>query len=98
MSKTDAIENAFAEAAAEFAQGRGAEISAHRSLFTNNSLIVVAHRIARKEKPKPSAATFSTPCLENKSESLVRASEIRHKPKRWSSETGSPEIDNPLGT
>jgi len=70
-SKTDAIENAFAEAAAEFAQGRGAEISAHSSLFTNNYEIVVAHRIARKEKQKPSAATLSTPCLENKSESLV---------------------------
>jgi hypothetical protein len=40
-------------------------------LFTTNYLIVVAHRIARKEKQKPSAATLSTPCLENKSESLV---------------------------
>jgi hypothetical protein len=71
-SKTDAIGNAVAEAAAELAQGRDAEISAYRSWFTNKELIVVAHRIARNDKQTPSAAALRTPCLENQSESLVR--------------------------
>src|SRR5512135_2113793 len=53
-----------AEVSAGFAQGRSAEISAHTGLFTNNCLIVVSLRVARKERQKPPATTLSTPCLE----------------------------------
>jgi hypothetical protein len=53
-----------AEASAGFAQERGAEISAHTGLFTNNYLIVESLRVARKERQKPPATTLSTPCLE----------------------------------
>jgi hypothetical protein len=53
-----------AEASAGFAQVRGAEISAHTGLFTDNSLIVAWFRVARKEGRKPPVAILSTPCLE----------------------------------
>jgi hypothetical protein len=43
---------------------RGAEISAHTGLFTDNPSIVAWFRVARKERRQTPVATLSTPCLE----------------------------------